>query len=267
MPDVSFDFGDSTVIITGASSGIGKATAEQFAADGADVAICSRNQAEIESVATAINESDEPGSAKGVECDVTNRDDVQAFVEETVDAYGDVDILVNNVGTGLFQPLDSLSLDEWQTILDVNLTGTYNVTQLAGPTLKADGGGVVVNIASIAGIRCIINEIHYSAAKAAIINLTEGLAYEWSSQGVRVNCVSPGLIATDISMKAWDYDIEEVERDQTHRRVGFPEEVADVIEYVASPASSFINGENIYAGGVPILEVNREVPSLDDAGY
>jgi len=125
----------------------------------------------------------------------------------------------------------------------------------------------VINVSSIAGIRSIINEIHYSAAKAGIINLTEGLAYEWASEGVRVNCVSPGLIATDISMKAWDFDTNGVERDDTHRRVGFPEEIADVIEYVASPAAPFINGENIYAGGIPVLEVNREVPDPDDAGY
>lgn len=125
----------------------------------------------------------------------------------------------------------------------------------------------MINVSSIAGIRSIINEIHYSAAKAGIINLTEGLAYEWASEGVRVNCVSPGLIATDISMKAWDFDTNGVERDDTHRRVGFPEEIADVIEYVASPAAPFINGENIYAGGIPVLEVNREVPDPDDAGY
>jgi len=128
MPEVAYDYSDSAVIVTGASSGIGKVTAEQFAEDGASVAICSRAQDRIGPIAEAINDSDGPGAALAFECNVTDRDSVQSFVDETVDNFGEVDVLVNNVGTGLFQPFNNLSPDEWQTILDVNMTGTYNMT-------------------------------------------------------------------------------------------------------------------------------------------
>lgn len=265
MPEVSYDFTGASVIITGASSGIGKRTAEQFAGNGANVAICSREQGNVDPVADAINESDRPGQALAVECDITDREAVEAFVEATVDAFGGIDILVNNAGAGFVAAFDDISENGWRTIMDINLTGTYNMTQAAGAALK-ERDGCVINIASVTGIRSAVREIHYGAAKAGIINFTRGLAFEWSSEGVRVNCISPGLVATEILQEHWGVTGEDIDRSETHRRVGLSEEIGDAIRFLASPAASYINGENVVVQGVPRVEESHEVPSIEDAG-
>jgi len=265
MPGVSYDFSDTTVIVTGASSGIGKRTAEQFAADGANVAICSRKQGNVDPVVETINDSDRSGTALAMECDITDRDAVNTFVTTTVDAFDGIDILVNNAGAGFVAEFDDISPNGWQTIMDINLTGTYNMTHVAGESLKQQGGSVI-NISSIAGVRGAIKEVHYGAAKAGIINFTRGLAFEWASEGVRLNCLSPGIIATEILQEHWGITGENIDRGDTHRRIGVTEEISDVIRFLASPASSFINGENIVVQGVPRVEENHEVPSIEDAG-
>lgn len=265
MPDVSYDFSDTSVVVTGASSGIGKRTAEQFAAEGADVAICSRTQENVDPVAEAINGSDRPGEALAVECDITDRDAVDAFVEATVEAFGGIDVLVNNAGAGFVAEFDDISPNGWRTITDINLTGTYNMTQSAGETLE-HRDGCVINIASITGIRSAVKEVHYGAAKAGVINLTQGLAFEWARKGVRVNCVSPGLVATEILKEHWGIADEGIDRTETRRRVGLPEEISDVVRFLATPAASYVNGENIVVQGVPRVEENHEVPAIEDAG-
>jgi len=265
MPEVSYDFTDMSVIVTGVSSGIGKRTAEQFAADGADVAICSRKQENVDPVADAINDSDHPGEALAVECDITERDVVEAFVDATIERFGGIDVLVNNAGAGFVAPFDEISPNGWQTIMDINLTGTYNMTQAAGPALK-EGGGTVINISSVTGFRSAVREVHYGAAKAGVINLTRGLAFEWAPDGVRVNCVSPGLVATEILQEHWGVSGGDIDRSDTHRRVGLTEEIGDLIRFLASPAASYINGENVVAQGVPRVEENHEVPTIEEAG-
>lgn len=248
-----------TAIITGASSGIGQATAEQFAADGTNVAICSRELENVEPVAEAIAEGD-GGDAIAVEADVTDRDAVEGLVEETVETFGGVDVLVNNAGASFMAGFDDISPNGWDTIVDVNLTGTKNCTQAAAEHLKAnEDGGAVVNVASVAGQQGSPYMSHYGAAKAAIINLTKSLAYEWASDDVRVNCVAPGFVATPGLASQMGIDADDIGRESVERRMGTSEEIADVISFLASPAASFIVGETITAAGVPDIMESPDI--------
>ena len=248
-----------TAIVTGASSGIGRATAEQFAADGANVAICSRKLDNVEPVAAEIT-AGEGGDAIAVEADVTDRDAVEGLVEDTVETFGGVDVLVNNAGASFMAGFDDISPNGWDTIVDVNLTGTKNSTQAAAEHLKSgDDGGAVVNVASVAGQQGSPYMSHYGAAKAAIINLTKSLAYEWAGDDVRINCVAPGFVATPGLASQMGIDADDIERETVERRMGTSEEIADVISFLASPAASFVVGETITAGGVPDI---MESPDL-----
>lgn len=252
MTTDQFSVAGQRTIVTGASSGIGQAIAERFAADGASVAICSRSAENVEPVAEGIRE--DGGEAIAVECDVRERDDVEAFVEETTGAFGGVDVLVNNAGASFMAGFDDISPNGWATIVDSNLTGTYHCTQVAAEPLR-DGGGAVVNLASVAGQEGAPYMSHYGAAKAGIVNLTRSLAYEWADAGVRVNCVAPGFVATPGLASQMGIEADELDRDDVDRRVGRSEEIADVVQFLASPASSFVNGETVTPAGVPdVLE-------------
>jgi NAD(P)-dependent dehydrogenase (short-subunit alcohol dehydrogenase family) len=236
-------------IVTGASRGIGRVVAERIADEGVDVTICSRDEGEITETAAAIDDA-YPGECIGVECDVRDRDRVAAMVQETVEAFGGVDYLVNNAGASFMAGFDDISENGWDSVIGVNLEGTVNCTQLAGEHLK-DGGGVVVNFASVAGQQGAPYMSHYAAAKAAIINLTRTLAAEWAPEDVRVNCIAPGFVATPGVASQMGVTADEVERDEVKRRIGVSEEIADVAQFLASPAASFLTGETIAPQGVP----------------
>ncbi len=252
MTDTQFSIDGSTAIVTGSSSGIGKAIAERFAADGLDVVICSREQDNVDPVAESITESDRPGSALAVECDVTDRDAVEALVETTVEEFGGLDVLVNNAGASFMANFDGISPNGWATIVDINLTGTYHCTQAAGEYLK-DGGGSIINLSSEAGQDGAPYMSHYAAAKAAVINLTTTLGHEWASDDVRVNCIAPGYVATPGVESQMGVTADEIDRDTVDRTIGLSEEIADIAQFLASPAASYIVGETIRAAGAPDL--------------
>ena len=252
MTDTQFSIDGSTAIVTGSSSGIGKAIAERFAADGLDVVICSREQDNVDPVAESITESDRPGSALAVECDVTDRDAVDALVETTVEEFGGLDVLVNNAGASFMANFDGISPNGWATIVDINLTGTYHCTQAAGEYLK-DGGGSIINLSSEAGQDGAPYMSHYAAAKAAVINLPTPLGHEWASDDVRVNCIAPGYVATPGVESQMGVTADEIDRDTVDRTIGLSEEIADIAQFLASPAASYIVGETIRAAGAPDL--------------
>lgn len=245
-------------MITGASRGIGRAIAEQFAAVGANVAICSREQANVDPVAEEIN-TNAGGDAIAVECDVRDREAVQRFVDATVDAFDGLDTVINNAGANFMAAFEDLSENAWKTIIDINLHGTFNCTQLAGPHLCKADGGTVVNISSVAGERGSPQMSHYGAAKAGISNLTRTLAYEWSADGVRVNCIAPGFIATPGIESQMDISTGDINRATVKRRIGTTDEIADIAQFLASPAASYIVGETIVAQGVPRVEDSPDV--------
>ncbi|NUC74643.1 glucose 1-dehydrogenase [Haloterrigena sp. SYSU A558-1] len=252
MHEPEFGVAGKTAIVTGASQGIGESIAKTLAAGGANVAICSRSMDRVGPVAEEINESEADGEALAVECNVREREQVQNLVDETVDEFGDVDILVNNAGGEFVAPFEEISENGWQTIVDLNLNSTVHCTQLAGEVMREGSGGVIVNLSSVNGQHAAPGESHYGASKAAIIRLTETLAVEWAEHDIRVNCVAPGLVQTPGVAETLGIDSEDMPpREKAERRIGHPEEIADVVQFLASPAASFMNGETVTAKGVP----------------
>jgi NAD(P)-dependent dehydrogenase (short-subunit alcohol dehydrogenase family) len=248
MPTDQFGVDDAVVLVTGASSGIGRTVAERFAADGARVAVCSRSADRIEPVAEGIRE--DGGDAVAVECDVREREAVEGYVDAAVERFGGVDVLVNNAGASFVASFEEISPNGWSAVVETNLRGTYHCTRAAGNHL-ADGGGAVVNVASVAGRDGAPYMSHYGAAKAGVVNLTRSLAYEWAERGVRVNCVAPGYVATPGVAEQMGVTADGIDRDEVDRRIGTSEEVADVVQFLASEAGSYVTGETIYPAGKP----------------
>ncbi|NHN57642.1 SDR family NAD(P)-dependent oxidoreductase [Halorussus rarus] len=259
MTTEQFGVDGQTAIVTGASSGIGRTIAERFADDGADVVVCSREQENVEPVAEGIADSDREGSALAVECDVTDRDAVEALVDATVEEFGGVDVLVNNAGASFMAPFADISENGWETIVDINLHGTFHCTQVAGERMREDGGGAVINLASVAGQKGSPHMSHYGAAKAGVINLTSTLAFEWASDDVRVNCIAPGFVATPGVESQMGVSADNIDRGDVERRIGTSEEIADIAQFLASDAASYLVGETITAAGVPRIMETPDV--------
>ncbi|WP_218780715.1 SDR family NAD(P)-dependent oxidoreductase [Halorarum halophilum] len=252
-----------TAVVTGASSGIGRVIAETFAAGGADVVVCSREQGNVDPVAEGINsgeafdladaEHGDTGRCLAVECDVTDADAVGALVDATVEEFGGLDVLVNNAGASFMAPFEDISENGWKTIVDINLHGAYHCTQAAAEPLAEDGG-TVINVASVAGQRAAPYMSHYGAAKAALEHFTKTLAVEWAGRDVRVNCIAPGYVATPGVESQMGVSAENIDRGDVDRRIGTSEEIADVAQFLAADASSYLTGQTVTAEGVPPSE-------------
>lgn len=255
-----FSLDGQTAIVTGASTGIGKAIAHRYAKAGANTVVCSRTANDIERVSDDINAGPADGSAVAIECDVTDRSSVRKLVEQTVDQFGCLDILVNNAGAGFMSSFADISENGWKTIVDINLHGVFQCSQIANEYMQETDGGVVINLASLGGEYGAPTMSHYGAAKAGIINLTRTLGYEWTDDNIRVNCISPGLVATEGVKTQMGLEAgAEPDRTQVDRHFGHPEEIADIAQFLASPASSYINGETITAEGIPTVEEPPEI--------
>ena len=245
-----FSVDGRNAIVTGASQGIGKGIAERLAEAGANVAICSRAQERVDPVAEAIEE--EGGTAFAMECNVRDTDAVEAFVDTTAEEFGSVDLLVNNAGGEFVADFEEISENGWKAIVDLNLHGTRHCTQAAGEHMRENGGGDIINISSVNGQQPSPGESHYGASKAAIIDLTETLAVEWAEDEVAVNCIAPGLIQTPGVAETLGIDADEMPpRERVDRRIGYAEDIADVVQFLASPAAAFMTGETVSVKGVP----------------
>ncbi|PSP99178.1 3-oxoacyl-ACP reductase [Halobacteriales archaeon QS_5_70_17] len=260
MTTDQFSVAGETAVITGSSQGIGRVTAERFAEDGANVVVTSRSQEKVDEVAADIGESDAPGDAIAVECDVRERDAVEALFEATVEEFGGINVLLNNAGASFMADFEEISENGWKTIVDINLHGTYHCSQVAGEHMREQAdGGVIVNFASVAGTRGSPMMSHYGAAKAAVVNLTTTLGYEWAGDGIRVNAIAPGFVATPGVESQMGVSADDIDRTEVERRIGRSEEIADLAQFLASPASSYLVGETVVAQGVPRIEESTDV--------
>jgi len=246
-----FDLNGKVAVVTGASSGIGRATAEMLAANGALVAInFHRNQAGAESAHAEIIK--EGGSAILIQADVTRASDVQALIDQTVAELGPVDILVNNAGS-LVERLRILELTEerWDEVIDLNLKSAFLCCQAVAGSMMERKTGAIINLSSIAGrTGGALGSIHYSAAKGGLITFTKGLAKELAPFGVRVNAVSPGVIDTRFHEQFSSPEMMKTYASMIPLgRVGAPVEVANVICFLASDAASYLAGETIEING------------------
>lgn len=246
-----FDLNGKVALVTGASSGIGRATAIALAGGGASVAInFHRNEAGADAARAEIVNAG--GKAITVQADVTRTADVQSLVKQTTVEFGPIDILVNNAGS-LIERLKMLELTEarWDEVVDLNLKSAFLCSQAVTGSMISRKSGAIVNVSSIAGRNGgALGSIHYSTAKGGIITFTKGLAKELAPHGVRVNAVSPGVIATPYHEQFSSADMMKAYVGMIPLgRIGQPEEVASVICFLASDAASFLVGETIEING------------------
>jgi NAD(P)-dependent dehydrogenase (short-subunit alcohol dehydrogenase family) len=237
-------------LVTGASRGIGAATATALAAAGHDVAVASRTVADLEAVAAACEALG--ARALVVPTDVLVEAQVRAAVTRTAEELGGLDVLVNNAGWNSFMaPLVDLRPSGWEKGLTLNLTQAFWALQEAGRIMLEQGSGSVVNVASLAGVASSPGMVHYGAAKAGLINLTRNAAIEWGSRGVRVNAVAPGWVRTSLNEFAWTNEqmSQALVAGAPLGRWGEPREIADAIAFLAGPGASYITGQTLVIDG------------------
>jgi len=237
-----------TVLVTGASRGIGKETAKLFAHNGYNVAINYRRSAEE---AEKLHEQllSEGCRVIKARADVSRRDQVDDMVSEILERFGGIDVLVNNAGVAQQKLFQDISADDWDLIFDVNARGTFNCCQSVLPSMIRNKRGKIINISSVWGLTGASCEVHYSAAKAAVIGLTKALAKELGPSNIQVNCVAPGIIRTDMNSNLDALTIEELKSATPLGVLGTPRDAAELIFFLASDRANFITGQVISPNG------------------
>jgi meso-butanediol dehydrogenase/(S,S)-butanediol dehydrogenase/diacetyl reductase len=252
-----------TALVTGGGTGIGAAITERFVAEGAKVCIAGRRQERLEQTAAAFS----PGSVLPCPGDVTVRDDVERMVASTIDFGGRMDILVNNAASDVYGVITEVEPMDWQRVMDVNLNAPFMLMREALPHMVQNGGGSIINVSSIGGIRCMAGSPAYGTSKAGLIHLTKAVALDYGPFGVRCNVVCPGATRTEMFedtlgkvAKAKGMDVESLLKQFSApiplRRVSAPGEMAGVCAFLASEDSSFMTGAVLVIdGGAIIVDV------------
>ncbi|MHB8927045.1 MAG: 3-oxoacyl-[acyl-carrier-protein] reductase [Bacillota bacterium] len=239
---------DRAALVTGASRGIGRAAALALSRAGSRVAV---NYSASKEAALGVVEEIKSagGEAFAVQADVSRAADAAKMVSEVLERYGRLDILVNNAGITRDNLLLRLSEDSWDAVLDTNLKGVYNCLRAAARPMLKQRFGRVVNLASVAGLMASPGQVNYSAAKAGVIALTRTLAREFGSRNITVNAVAPGFIETDMTRELPGEARESYLKRIALERFGRPEEVAEVIVFLVSPAAGYITGQTVVVDG------------------
>lgn len=234
-------------IVTGAGQGIGAATALKFAKEGAIVVVCDLNAAAVKSVVGACREAG--ATAAGFDLDVANRAAVDQMVDAVLRQFRRIDVLVNNAGITRDARLQKMTLEQFDEVIDVNLRGVFHAAQAVVDCMIGQQAGVILNASSVVGIYGNYGQTNYAAAKFGVIGFTKTWSRELGPKGIRVNAVAPGFIDTPILSTMPDEVLEKMRSQVPLRRLGKPEEVANIYAFLASDEASYINGAVIEASG------------------
>ncbi|MGB9955590.1 3-oxoacyl-ACP reductase FabG [Haloferax prahovense] len=234
-------FQDDVAVVTGGTRGIGRAVAMRLADGGATVIVTYHDDEEAAEQTTEMLAA-YPAATRVEPCDVTNFNEVAAVFEMISDRYGSPTVLINNAGTMENGLLVRMTPEQWHNVIETNLSGAFYCTREAARLMLRNRGGRIVNVASVAAQRGWAGQVNYAASKAGLIGLTRAAARELSEKGIRVNAVAPGYTDTDLIENTTSYE-DEVEDYTASGRLATPEEIADVIAFLASETASYVNGE------------------------
>jgi 3-oxoacyl-(acyl-carrier-protein) reductase len=244
------DLSGKIAIVTGAARGLGRGIALKLASLGAFVVVSDLNQEGTESTAKEIKELG--GKGEACLCNVSDKEQARSLVEQTVEKHGKLDILVNNAGINRDSMLHKMDYEQWNSVLNVNLTGVFNTMQPASAIMREQNNGRIINISSASWLGNV-GQANYAAAKAGVVGLTKTAARELAKKGITANAICPGFIDTDMTRgvpeKVWDLMVSKIPAG----RAGTPEDVANCIAFLASDQASYINGEVINVGGGMVL--------------
>lgn len=234
-------------IVTGGARGIGLGCGQWFLQHGWRVALLDIDAATLHQTIASFNN---PAHVLGVVCDVSVPDQVSAAIAQVASHFGRIDALVNNAGVAVFKPILDTSFAEWKQVLNTNLDGAFLCTQACAPVMLKHGGGAVVNIASISGLRASTLRVAYGTSKAALIHLTKQHAVELGTRGIRVNAIAPGPVETEMAKLVHSVAIRSDYYDTIPlNRYGTVEEMAQTVGFLCSPEASFINGQVLAVDG------------------
>lgn len=238
-------------LVTGASRGIGASIARSLAEFGASVAVTARTQAALEEVAASL---DSGGDSITVSADVARTEDLDKVVDEVVDRFGKIDILVNNAGLlPEAKQIYNVDVDEWEHVLDVNLRAPWYLSKLVHPHMKAAGGGSIVNISSTSGLHHDIGLGVYGISKAGVVMLTEVCGKEWARDNIRVNCIAPGVVKTELAGPVMEYLAQRDLKPNPLNLYGEPEDVAELVCFLVTDSSRYMTGAVIRLDGGELL--------------
>lgn len=238
-------------LVTGASRGIGAAIAKELAEAGAHVALAGREEATLQATARSLPKG---GHAVAVRADVADTADLDRLVGEVVKELGGIDILVNNAG--LLPPAKQIykaDLDEWQTVMDINLRAPWYLSKLVHPHMKSRGGGAIVNVSSTSGLHHDIGLGVYGISKAGVVMLTEVCAKEWARDGIRVNAIAPGIVKTQLAGSIIEYMQARNMKPNPMNMLGEPEDIAKLVRFLVSDDSRYMTGSIIRIDGGELL--------------
>ena len=253
-------------VVTGGARGIGLAIGQWFLNHGYRVALLDIDKATLDATMKAFGGSDD---VIGIHCDVSKPQEVDSAAEKVISAFGHVNALVNNAGVAIFKPVLETSFEEWRTVLSTNLDGAFISSQVFGRLIVQQGGGAIVNIASISGLRASTLRVAYGTSKAALIQLTKQYAVELGNSNVRVNVIAPGPVDTEMAKLVHSVAIRSDYYDTIPLgRYGTPEEMANTVGFLCSDEAAFINGQVLAVDGgfeatgvgLPTLRRNNEPP-------
>ncbi|MED3574852.1 beta-ketoacyl-ACP reductase [Cytobacillus praedii] len=231
-----------TAVITGGASGIGLEAVKLFASEGANVAIVDFNELKGKKYANGSN-------ILFFQADVSNRESVDRSIQDVIEAFGKIDILINNAGITKDATLRKMTIEDFQKVIDVNLTGVFHCTQAVLPIMLEAGKGKIINTSSIAGVGGNFGQTNYSAAKAGVIGLTKTWAKELGKKGINVNAVAPGFIETDMVSTIPEHILMQIKLITPSIRLGKPKDIANAYLFLASDESDFINGHVLSVDG------------------